>query len=116
MLAVLLDQNFNYDILKGLLRRIPTLDYVTAYDAGIGALKDPQLLLWAAKHDLLLLMHDLRTIPDHIAEVIAAGHEINGAVIVPLSFPLLQAINELELIILCSNKNEWRNTYRVLPL
>ncbi len=31
MLSVLLDQNFNHDIVKGLLRRIPTLDYVTAH-------------------------------------------------------------------------------------
>ena len=116
MLSVLLDQNFNHDIVKGLLRRIPTLDYVTAYEAGVGALDDPDLLCWAAAQGLLLLTHDLRTMPTHIAEVIAAGDDISGVVIVPLSFPVIQAINELELIITCTTPDEWRNTYRVLPL
>ncbi len=82
----------------------------------MGALDDPDLLRWAAAQDLLLLTHDLRTMPTHFAEVIAAGDDVSGVVIVPLSFPIIQAINELELIITCSSKDEWHNTYRVLPL
>jgi hypothetical protein len=116
MLSVLLDQNFNYDLLQGLLRRIPTLDYITAFQAGVGALDDPALLRWAAERGLLLLTHDMRTMPRHIAEVIAAGDDISGVVIVPDDFPFAQAINELELIIICSSKDEWHNHYRVLPL
>jgi hypothetical protein len=116
MLPVLLDQNFDHDIVQGLLRRQPELDYVTAHDAGVRDWPDPKLLIWAASQGLLLLTHDLRTMPGHIADVIAAGHNISGVVIVPRSYPLLQAIDELELIITCSSKEEWVNTYRILPL
>jgi hypothetical protein len=116
MLPVLLDQNFDYDIVQGLLRRWPELHYVTAHEAGVSDWPDPKLLIWAANQGLLLLTHDLRTMPGHIADVIATGHTISGVVIVPRSMPLLQAIDELELIITCGNKDEWINTYRVLPL
>ncbi|MGH8596457.1 MAG: DUF5615 family PIN-like protein [Gammaproteobacteria bacterium] len=116
MLPVLLDQNFDHTILHGLLRRIPDLDYVTAHQAGISAVDDPTLLRWAANDRRVLLTHDLKTMPGHIAAVIAAGDDVAGAVIVPHNVTLVQAIDELEIIITCSSEDEWVNTYRLLPL
>jgi len=73
------------------------------------------LLLGAASEGRLLLTHDRKTMPQHIADFIAAGHNTPGVVIVPRSLPLVQTINELELIIACMDEAEWINHYRVLP-
>lgn len=48
MLRVLIDQDFDHDILRGLIRRIPRLDAVTALEIGMRKATDPQLLTWAA--------------------------------------------------------------------
>ena len=116
MLRVLLDQNFDHRILYGLLRRIPELDYLTAYEAGWNELDDPDLLIRAASEQRVLFTHDLRTMPRHIVDVMASGHDVAGVFIVPRNLPFDQAINELEIIATCSNEAEWINTYRILPL
>lgn len=115
MLRVLLDQDFNHKILSGLVRRLPALDYLTALEIGLSEVGDFTLLLGAANEGRVLLTHDRKTMPQHIADFIAAGHDTPGVVIVPRSLPLVQAINELELIIACMAETEWINTYRILP-
>ena len=49
MLRLLADQNFNEDIISGLLDRRPGLDVIRAWDVGLQAAKDPGLLAWARK-------------------------------------------------------------------
>jgi len=56
------DENFNQDIIRGLLRRKPDLDLVRVQDAGLSGASDPAVLEWAAAEDRLLLTHDLTTI------------------------------------------------------
>lgn len=116
MLRALLDQNFDHRILYGLLRRIPGLNYLTAHEAGWNELDDNDLLIRAASEQRVLLTHGLRTMPGHIADVVASGHDVAGVFIVPRNFSFDQAINELEIIVTCSNETEWINSYRVLPL
>jgi hypothetical protein len=41
MLRLLIDQNFDHDILQGLYRRIPNLDAVTTFDEGLSEAPDP---------------------------------------------------------------------------
>jgi len=118
MLRVLLDHNFDQDILRGLLRRLPALDVTIAYEAGLSRTADPDLLIWAAKEGLLLLTHDRNTIPAYAKAVIGAGHTIAGAVIVPVpgQMPIAQIIEQLELIVTCTDKSEWQNVVDYLPL
>ena len=47
----LADQNFDQDIVRGLLRRVEDLDLVTAYEAGLSEALDPELLEWSAAQD-----------------------------------------------------------------
>jgi len=116
MLRVLLDQDFDHKILNGLLRRIPNLDYLTAHEAGWNELHDHDLLIRAASERRVLFTHDKRTMPDHIADLIAVGHDVAGVFIVPRKLSLEQAISQLEIIVMCSDETEWINTYRILPL
>jgi predicted nuclease of predicted toxin-antitoxin system len=63
MLRLLIDQNFNQRILRGLVERIPELDAVTAQGVGLSEAPDSELLSWAAAQGRILLIHDLQTIP-----------------------------------------------------
>lgn len=115
-MLLLIDQNFDHDILRGLERRISNLDAVTAHEEGLSEVSDPELLAWAAEAGRILLTHDLRTIPVHAGERLAAGEKMPGVFVVPRRLPLKEVINDLEIMILCSLEDEWDNTVRYLPL
>lgn len=115
-MRLLIDQNFDHDILRGLERRIPNLDAVTAHEEGLSEVSDPELLLWAADAGRILLTHDLRTIPGHAGERIAAGEKMPGVFVVPRRLPINEVINDLEIMVTCSLEGEWDNTVRYLPL
>jgi hypothetical protein len=48
VIAFLVDQNFNENIVDGLTRRDPTLDFTHVRDVGLAAAPDPVVLEWAA--------------------------------------------------------------------
>lgn len=58
MLLLVADENFNNDILRGLLRRDPSLDIVRIQDIGLTHAPDPEVLEWAARENPVLLTHD----------------------------------------------------------
>ena len=116
MLKVLIDQDFDHDILRGIVRRIPLLDFATAFELGLSKTPDPELLRQASIQKRILLTHDRKTMPRHVADLINAGEKIFGVFIVPRRMPIGQAIDELEIMILCSKPSEWENLIKQLPL
>lgn len=106
MLRLLTDEDFDHDILRGLIRRIPQLDAVTAFEIGMKEATDPQLLTRAAQEGRIIVTHDRKTMPSHAADLMGAGKNIAGVFVVPRSFPLRQAIEDLELMITCSANDE----------
>ena len=52
------DENFNYDIVRGLQRREPDLDIVRIQEVGLSGVDDPAVLEWAASENRVLLTHD----------------------------------------------------------
>ena len=116
MLRLLIDQDLDQDILRALMRRIPELDAVTAYDIGKSDAPDPELLAWAADAGRVLVTHDRRTMPAHAARRLAAGDDIAGVIVVSRRIPISTAIDELEIAVLCSEAEEWKNLVRHIPL
>ncbi|HEV8483517.1 MAG TPA: DUF5615 family PIN-like protein [Blastocatellia bacterium] len=116
MVRFFADQNFDGDIVRGLLRRIPDLDIVTAHQAGLSEAPDLDLLEWAANHERVIVTHDKRTMPDHAGHRIRTNLRMCGLVVVPMLLPLRQAIEEIELIAKCSQEGEWENRVQFLPL
>jgi len=58
----LADECFDSGIVRGLLRRCPTLDLIRTQDvAEIAGTDDQTLLAWATANDRVLLTHDLAT-------------------------------------------------------
>ena len=48
MIRLVSDENFNGDIVRGLLLRRPDLDLVRIQDVGLEGAEDPAVLAWAA--------------------------------------------------------------------
>jgi hypothetical protein len=51
--------------MRGVLRREPSLDFLTAQAAGLRALKDLDVLALAAEQQRVLISHDVGTMPAH---------------------------------------------------
>jgi len=116
MLRLLIDQNVDHDILRGLIRRVPQLDAVTAFDIGMSRASDPELLIWAQLEARIVVTHDRTTMPMHAGEMMNQGKDCAGLFVVPRSVALLHVLDDLDLMITCSENDEWINVIRYLPL
>lgn len=116
MLKIFLDQNFNHRILRGLSRRIPNLDFVTTQILDKQEEVDPQLLNLAFDENRVIVTHDKKTFPKYAYDKIMKGENISGVLIVPKTMAIGEAIDELEIIILCSSENEYENRVEFLPI
>lgn len=116
MLRLLFDEDFNHDILRGLLLRLPDLDGVTALAAGLDEASDPELLDLTAQQRRVVVTHDVNTMPLHAYRRIRQGEPVAGVFVVPQELPIGQAIAELEVLIACSLEGEWENLIVFVPL
>jgi Domain of unknown function (DUF5615) len=112
----LADADLNKAILSGVLRREPSLDFLTAQAAGLRGMKDPEVLALAAKQQRVLVSHDAGTMPAHFREFTKAGKRSAGLFLLPQSLDVGTAIEELLLVWLASEASEWENRLEWLPL
>ncbi len=116
MLRLLLDENFNHHILRGLKLRVPQLDYMTVQEVGLKGVPDPQVLAWAAENSRMLVTHDLKTIPRYAYQRVVASATMPGVIALSDLLPIGEAIEELATIVECSEPDEWVNQVVKLPL
>lgn len=116
MLRLLIDENFNQRILRGLRLRAPLLDVMIVQDTAMQGLQDPQLLREAAVLQRVLVTHDLKTIPKEAYARVAAGEPIPGIIAVPDNLPIGQAIEELHIVVECCEEHELAKQVLYLPL
>jgi hypothetical protein len=116
MLRLLIDQDLDQVILRGLLLRVPNLDVLTAHQANLGDASDSELLAWASEQKRIVVTHDRRTMPYHAADRMARGERFAGIIIVSRRLPVGQVIDDLEIIVSCSEVAEWENVLKYLPL
>lgn len=115
-MRLLLDENFNHHILRGLKLRAPNLDYVAAQANELKGIADPALLDWAAAADRILVTHDINTIPKYAYERIAAGLPVSGVIVIPTTLPIGQVIEEMLTIIGCSEQSEYESQVVHIPI
>jgi predicted nuclease of predicted toxin-antitoxin system len=116
MLSFLSDENFNGDIVRGLFLRQPNLDLLRVQDVGLQEIDDPTILEWAASNKRILLTHDRATMPDFAYERLSRGEQLAGVFVVNDRMPTRQAIDELLLLVNCSEQAEWEGIVLYLPL
>lgn len=78
MIRLAADENFNHDLIRGLLRRNPYLDIVSVQDAGLSGADDATVLEWAAREGRVLLTHDVSTMTRYARERVRAGKPMPG--------------------------------------
>lgn len=111
----LADADLNRDIVTGVLRRVPEIDFKTAQDAGLDGLPDDRVLEIAALENRILVTHDRRTMPFHFAEMIQTGNSA-GVVVVSKKIELSRVIDDLILIWGAADAAEFINVIRYLPV
>jgi len=116
MLRLAADENFNNDIVRGLLRRKPDVDIVRVQDVGLSGANDPTILEWAAQEGRVLLTHDVSTLTRYAEERVKAGKTMPGVFEVSRKVPVGVAIEDILLIAECSLEGEWEGQVRYLPL
>jgi predicted nuclease of predicted toxin-antitoxin system len=116
MLSLLSDENFNGDIVRGLMLRNPNLDLLRVQDVGLREVDDPAILAWAATNGRILLTHDRATMPDFAYNRLVRGAPMAGMFVINDRMPIRQAIDELLLLADCSEQSEWKGVVLYLPL
>ncbi|MCC6123664.1 MAG: DUF5615 family PIN-like protein [Pirellulales bacterium] len=116
MLRLLSDENFNGDIVRGLLLRRPDIDLIRTQDVALLGIDDPGVLAWAAENNRILLSHDRTTMPGHAYSRVTAGQPMPEVFIVNDRFPIGRVIQELLLIDGGSEQAEWSGRVLFLPL
>ena len=116
MLSFLADENFNNDIVRGLLRREPSIDIIRAQDTELVGVDDPTLLAWAAQQERIILTHDVKTMTHYAYERIRVSQNMPGVFEVGRLAPIGQIIDDLLILAECSGAGEWEGQVRYLPL
>ena len=116
MIRFITNEDFDNDILREVVLRLPGLDTVRVQDVGLLGKDDSIVLEWAARETRVLLTHDVRTMKHHAYARLTAGLSMPGVFVVPQSIPIAQAIEEVLLLAECSVDGEWEGQVRFLPL
>ena len=116
MLRLAADENFNNDIVRGLLRRQPDLNIVRIQDAGLSGADDVKVLEWCARENRALLTHDVSTITHYAYQRIQANQSMPGVFEVSRDLPIGTVIEDLLLLAESSLEGEWEGQVMYLPL
>jgi len=116
MLLLAADENFNNDIVRGVLRRNPHMDIVRVQDAGLSGAIDGVVLDWAAREGRVLLTHDVATLTRSVYDRVKDGLPMPGVFEVGQSLAIRTAIEDILLLVELSLPGEWEGQIRYLPL
>lgn len=116
MIRLVTDENFDKDILQGLLRQRPDLDIVRVQDVGLISASDPRVLEWAAQEGRIVLTHDRKTFIPFAYERVATGQPMPGVCVVKATAPIGTAIEYILILLEIITAEEWENQVRFVPL
>jgi hypothetical protein len=115
MPPVLIDENFNHRILRGVRLRTAHLDFVVAQRGGAGGAADALLLSWAAEQRRVVLTHDRQTLPKFAYDRVRSNQLMPGVIVVSDEMPIGQAIEELTMYLECGSPQDFENLVIFLP-
>lgn len=110
------DENFDNAVLRGLQRRVPNLDVVRIQDTQLYGADDPDVLEWITQQARILLTHDRRTMPRHYYDRVASGLKTPGMLLVDDEAQIGKVIDDLLIILIASEADEWDNQVVYIPL
>jgi predicted nuclease of predicted toxin-antitoxin system len=116
MLRLLIDENFDQRILRGLKLEIPSIDYIVVQETNLKGLRDPLLLAWAAENQRIIVTHDVNTMPRHAYERVRAGQPMVGVIVISEDLAVGKAIEELGMLVECCEPEELNSQVKYLPI
>ena len=115
-MRLLLDENFDNDILRGILREKTNLDYIRAQDVPeVYGKGDPVVLEWAASQNRVLLTHDVRTMTASAIERVEKGLSMPGVIEVSTRTPMGQLIEDILIAVETGRPDDFENQVRYIP-
>lgn len=115
-LKLLADEDFDRNIVRGLLWVEPGVDVLRVQDIGLARSPDPVVLERAAQEGRIVITHDVSTMTDYAYERVRQDLPMPGVFVAPQTLPIGRAINDLLVLIECSLDGEWKGQVRYLPL
>jgi predicted nuclease of predicted toxin-antitoxin system len=112
----LADHDLNENIVDGVLRREPGLEFIRARDVGMDGRPDVEVLEYAATQGLNMVSHDVNTMPGNAQTRLADGKPVAGLLMVRQIQPIAAVIDSLVLIWSASDAEEWHGQIQFLPL
>ena len=111
----LADHDLNEHIVTGVLRREPAVEFLRLRELGLNQQPDSVVLDYAAEHGLLVVSHDVNTMPAEAFARLSDGESLPGLFMVHQSAPIGRVIDNLVLIWSASEAEEWRDLVVFLP-
>src|SRR5689334_20306068 len=115
MIRFLADADLDQGIVSGCRRKEPTIDFLSANDAQLEGVADPDVLRIAAGQDRILVSHDFKTMPHHFGDFLQASGCSPGVFLVKQHSPIGPVIEELVLIWSATDSEEWKNRLVRIP-
>jgi Domain of unknown function (DUF5615) len=112
----LADADLNFDIVTGVCRKEPAIDFRSAQDALTEGMNDNRVLALAAAEGRILVSHDVSTMPGHFARFLEEEERSPGVILRSQVTPISECIEELVLVWVTSEPNEWKDRLTFLPL
>jgi Domain of unknown function (DUF5615) len=110
------DNDLNQLIVAATFRKQPSIDFQSARKAHLNGLDDMAVLHQAASEGRILVSHDKRTMPRHLASFLKQGGSSPGVLLViPQDAPLRAVVETLVLIWTDNTSEDWQNAITVIP-
>lgn len=115
MVQLLADENFNDDIVEGVLNYNSSIVFQRVSEVGLKGQPDNVVLEWAANNDFVVVTHDVNTMIYEANLRITNGLACSGLVIAKSRMKYRTAIDELVMIGLCGDPQDFRDLVIHLP-
>lgn len=110
------DADLHPEIVAGVIRREPTIDFQSAQLSIPDGMPDSVVLEFAASQNRILVSHDFSTMPGHFKRFTAQNRSSPGLFLISQSTSIGRAIDDLILIWATSEALEWRGLIVRIPL
>ena len=117
MIRLAFDADVHGDIIRGLRRRIPEIDYKRVQDALPEGVSDPEVLEWVLAEARILVTNDRGSMIRFAWHRAQGGLPTPGIVATTISQSVGSAIDDLSLIVKCMSEAEIQDRFVIfLPL
>lgn len=82
MISYLADASLHGAIVAGCIRREPAIDFLSAHEARLEGVPDPEVLAFATQQNRILVTSDLKTMPRHFGSFLEANGQCAGVFLV----------------------------------